>query len=266
MINNYHTHTFLCDGVGEPEEYVLQALKLGCSEIGFSGHSYAPWDKTCLGMDSESFLRYRDLIYKCKNKYRDIKIYCGLELDYYSQVETDGLDFIIGAVHYVKKQNTYIPVDYSVEVLKKEISELYNGDFYAFAKDYFNLVADLYNKTKCDIIAHFDLITKLNKNGILFNQSEPIYQKSALNAVNSLAKLPCVIEVNTGGIARGYKSSFYPDEFVLDEFARLGKSFVLASDCHNSKNLNFGLKEARDFLDKKGYKIVNTLSQIKNNK
>ena len=43
--SNFHTHTILCDGKDRPEELVLEALRLGCPAIGFSGHSYAPYDE-----------------------------------------------------------------------------------------------------------------------------------------------------------------------------------------------------------------------------
>ena len=45
QFSNYHTHTILCDGKDRPEELVLEALRLGCPAIGFSGHSYAPYDE-----------------------------------------------------------------------------------------------------------------------------------------------------------------------------------------------------------------------------
>ena len=45
--SNYHTHTLFCDGSDSPEELVLEAIRLGCPEIGFSGHS-------CLEIDTGS--------------------------------------------------------------------------------------------------------------------------------------------------------------------------------------------------------------------
>ena len=40
MLTNYHTHTRFSDGKGEPEEFVLQALKLGFDALGFSEHEW----------------------------------------------------------------------------------------------------------------------------------------------------------------------------------------------------------------------------------
>ena len=43
--SNFHTHTTFCDGENTPEELAVEALRLGCPAIGFSGHSYAPYDE-----------------------------------------------------------------------------------------------------------------------------------------------------------------------------------------------------------------------------
>ena len=44
MKANYHTHTVFCDGRNTPEELVQEAIRLGCPEIGFSGHSYTSFE------------------------------------------------------------------------------------------------------------------------------------------------------------------------------------------------------------------------------
>ena len=37
---DYHMHTPLCGhAIGSPEEYVVQAIKVGLKEIGFSDHA-----------------------------------------------------------------------------------------------------------------------------------------------------------------------------------------------------------------------------------
>lgn len=50
--SNYHTHSTFCDGKDTPEEMVLEAIRLGCPEIGFSGHSYTDFDETyCMSIE-----------------------------------------------------------------------------------------------------------------------------------------------------------------------------------------------------------------------
>ena len=55
--SNYHTHSTFCDGKDTPEETVLEAIRLGCPELGFSGHSYTSFDDCC--MSPEGTERYR---------------------------------------------------------------------------------------------------------------------------------------------------------------------------------------------------------------
>ena len=48
---NYHTHTCFCDGKDTPEEMVLEAIRLGCKALGFSGHSHTPFDDSFSALD-----------------------------------------------------------------------------------------------------------------------------------------------------------------------------------------------------------------------
>ena len=44
VISNFHTHTVYSDGKDTPEDIILEALRLGCSAIGFSDDSYTAFD------------------------------------------------------------------------------------------------------------------------------------------------------------------------------------------------------------------------------
>ena len=158
--SNYHTHTLFCDGSDSPEELVLEAIRLGCPEIGFSGHSCLEIDTG--SMTADGMEKYCSEIQRLKARYAEkIKILLGIEQDYFSELpHKESFDFIIGAVHYVEKGGNLCPVDETREQFLKTVDDLYHGDFYSFAEDYYATVADLYRKTQCNVIAHFDLITK----------------------------------------------------------------------------------------------------------
>ena len=172
--SNFHTHTVYCDGKDTTEELVQKAIELGCPALGFSGHSYTAYDEEyCMSRDDT--LKYLDEIKVLKEKYADkIKIYTGIEYDYYSEEPTDSFDYIIGAVHAVFKDGEYIAVDLSLDDLTFKINKHYDGDAMAFAEDYYKLVGNLYNKTKCDVIAHFDLLTKFNEITPLLTQKASV--------------------------------------------------------------------------------------------
>ena len=57
-----------------------------------------------------------------------------------------------------------------------------------------------------------------------------------------------IIEINTGAMARGYRSVPYPAAFILRELAKSDCSVILGSDCHDKEQLNFGFKKAEMIL------------------
>jgi len=238
--SNYHTHTQFCDGKNHPEEIVREAIRLGCPELGFSGHCYTFFDESYC-MSQAGTRAYVASIRELQEKYRDkIRILLGIEQDYYSAMPTDEYDYVIGSVHYIKKGDFYLPVDESKEIQLENVRRFYNGDFYGFVEDYYEVVADLYRKTRCQIVGHFDLIKKFNSLQDLFDPQHPRYQAAANKALSALMSLPVVLEVNTGGIARGYIKEPYPARDVLTQWLESGKPILFASDCHNTEQLLFG--------------------------
>ena len=248
MLYNYHTHTTYCDGRDTPEEMVQKAIELGISELGFSGHSYTEFDKEYC-MSPENTELYKKEITALKEKYRNkIKILLGIECDYLSNISFEGYDFIIGSVHYILKNGEYLYVDYSRDKQIEAVNRYYDGDFYAYIEDYYAVVADIYNKTKCDIIGHFDLITKYNGDGSLFDTSHPRYIAAWQKAADAVIKTPAVVEINTGAIARGYTKKPYPAEDIIAYFNGKGKKLIFSSDCHNKDNLLCGYEEVKKYL------------------
>ena len=236
-MSNYHTHTVYCDGNDTPEALVLEAIRLGCPSIGFSGHSFTEFDQSYC-MSREKTEEYKREVRALKEKYRgQIEILLGVEQDYYSEEPTDEYDYVIGSVHYILKDGVYLTVDWTREQQEEDVKIYYGGDFYAYAEDYYKIVADIYRKTKCDIVGHFDLITKFNQDDALFDTKDERYRNAALAAVRALLKTPAAFEINTGAIARGLRTEPYPAKFILDEIYREGGEVLITSDCHAKENL-----------------------------
>lgn len=239
--SNYHTHSTFCDGKDTPEEMVLEAIRLGCPEIGFSGHSHTDFDETyCMSIEGTE--QYKKCIRELAEKYRDkIRILLGVEQDYFSDASINGYDYVIGSVHYIKKDGAYLTVDESADRMKKDVANHYGGDFYAYIEDYYALIGDIYNKTKCNIVGHFDLVTKFNEDDSLFDTSHPRYIAASDNALKKLLATPAIFEINTGAIARGYRKTPYPEKRLLNIILQSGKTVVRNSDCHNKSYLLYGL-------------------------
>lgn len=237
---NYHTHTCFCDGKNTPEEMVLEAIRLGCREIGFSGHSHTPFDDSFC-MSKENTLSYIAAVKQLQKTYANkIKIYLGIEQDYHSPESTEGYDYIIGSVHYVEKDGIHLSVDESKQTQIDIVNRYYGGDFYSFAEDYYAVVADVYRKTKCHIIGHFDLIAKFNRERDLFDPHHPRYRAAAQKALTALLDAPAILEVNTGAMSRGYTTEPYPSRDILDQWVKAGKKIIFSSDCHSKEHILFG--------------------------
>lgn len=254
--NNYHTHTTFCDGNNTVEEMVLAAIGAGCGELGFSGHSYLDFDASWT-MTPEKAEAYRRTVADLKRKYASkISLRLGIEQDYCSDTAELALyDYVIGAVHCVFKDGNYISVDASADILKEGVDRYYAGDMIAFAEDYFALVGDVYEKTKCDIIAHFDLLTKFG----IIDTEDSRYIAAEQSALKKLIDTPAVFEINTGAISRGFTDKPYPNERVMARLADVGKEVILSSDSHSTDTILFGFDAARALCKKYGLKIRTTL-------
>ena len=248
MLYNFHTHTTYCDGKSTAEEMVQKAIELGFTKLGFSGHSYTEFDlEPC--MTREGTEEYKKEITALKEKYKDkIEILLGIEYDYHSIEPLDCYDYILGSVHYIYKNGKYHCIDLSRQLQIDTVNECYNGDFYSYIEDYYKTVADVYNKTKCDIIGHFDLITKYNGDDGLFDTNHPRYIAAWKAAADAIIKTPAVVEINTGGIARGHLNRPYPSKEIIDYFKQNGKRLIFSSDCHNKDYLLCGYDEVKKLL------------------
>ena len=233
---NYHTHTCFCDGRDTPEQLVREAIRLGCPALGFSGHSYAPYDAAC--MPKERILPYQAEIRRLQAVYSgQLRILLGIEQDYYSDEPTEAYDYVIGAVHNLRHGSEYRSVDHTRERLIAIVDDWFGGDWYALAEEYYALVGDLYEKTHCRVIAHFDLIEKFNEAGDLFDRTHPRYRAAALGALERLKTAPVIFEINTGAIARGCRTTPYPDAFLLRAMQSAHVPLMLNSDCHDRRFL-----------------------------
>lgn len=261
IVSTYHTHSTYSDGKNTLEEMVLSAIENGMKEIGFSDH--APTDFYCeWSVRAQRLNEYKKEVLKLKEQYKDkIKIYLGIEQDYYS-IKAEGYEYILGSVHYIYKNGKYLELDYSAERTKENIDLYYDGDALAYCEDYYKLVGDVVEKTGCKIIGHFDLITKFNEKMPLIDVSHPRYVKAYKDALDKLLKTDAIFEINTGAISRGYRTSPYPSEEIIDYIAKSGKKFAICSDSHSVDSVACNLELEREKLDKKGYLYIKSLTEI----
>jgi histidinol-phosphatase (PHP family) len=232
------------------------ALASGLDALGFSGHSYTFFDESWC-MSPAGTAEYRREIEALREAYAGkLEILCGVEQDYYSLESTAGYDYVIGSVHYVWGGGAFLPVDESPEHLRAGAEKAFGGDIYAFAEAYFDTVSRITEIPGCRVVGHFDLIAKFNEQEPLFDEGHPRYIAAWQAAAEKLLNSGLPFELNTGAIARGYRSVPYPAPPILRYLAERGARFLLSSDSHRPETLCFGFDRWRRELLSLGGKLA----------
>ena len=260
---NFHTHTLFCDGKNTPEEMVKSAIEKGFTALGFSGHSYIDFECGWC-MTKEGTKEYIKTIRALAEKYvGEINIYCGTEHDVLSSINKSDYDYTLGAVHYLSFGDEHFDVDASAQCQLETAERFLGGSMIEYAIQYFREAGTILDRTDADIIAHFDLLTKFNEHGELFDTSDRRYILAYTEALDMLIPYGKPFEINTGAIARGKRETPYPSIEIADYIHSKGGYFILTSDCHNAAMLDCYYDEALKMYSK--YNIVSFEEILKNN-
>lgn len=253
MLTNYHTHTTFCDGKNYPEEIVKYAIEQGYDAIGFSGHGYTPFDLSYCMTDTNGYIKEIKVL---REKYRDkLQIYLGVEEDAFSIVNRRTFDYMIGSLHYVYREGEYFSVDSDAETLKKCL-KAFDFDALKLSEAYYSSFCEYISKRKPDIVGHFDLLTKFEETDTDYFLNNRGYLRLAEKYMMEALKNDVIFEVNTGAIARGYRSKPYPCENLLHIIKQEGGRIMLSSDCHRAENLACHFKETKKLLKDIGFEYV----------
>lgn len=241
-----HTHSTFSDGANSPEEMVEAALARGMTCLGISDHSYTSFDlPPCV--PKERLEERRRVIAELKEKYRGrIELYCGIEQEFYSDFPAEGYDYVIGSVHYLLLDGGYYHVDNTPEMLREAAERFFGGDMYALCEEYFRTAARVVDRTDCDIIGHFDLISKFNEKEHFFDESDPRYVAAWTAALDQLLPYGRPFEINTGAMSRGWRTSPYPNADMIAYIRARGGKLLLSSDSHSAKTLCYGFESYED--------------------
>jgi len=251
-----HTHSILCDGNNTLSEMAAAAYAAGVRYFGASGHSHTP-----APMDQDNVLpadltEYRTEVARLRAEYAGrMDMLLGLEWDSRSDASPPpDLDYWIGSVHDLYDPDTgkYYPIDWKAEYLAACCVEMFHGDFPALIRQYYADVATAAAK-KPTILGHLDQIVKLNGDGSLFDESDRHYRDAALFALHSADPQATLLEVNTGGVFRGYRKAPYPALFLLKEWRKMGGRILLTADSHSVDSIVFGYDMAAEVARAAGF-------------
>jgi histidinol-phosphatase (PHP family) len=260
-IINLHTHTTFSDGTSTPEEFIIKALGAGLYGIGFSDHAYVPASYDIgFSMKQNVVPEYFKELHRLKEKYRgQLEIYIGLEGDNSYMPGRDGLDYLIGSVHYLydKAAGMYYCVDdYSDRPIERIRDEMAGGDMQKAVEIYYETVAGMALSHKPDILGHFDLIVKRNASGKYFDSTSDWYLRATARAVEAVKESGCILEINTGAVNRGYTVNPYPETPVLKQVFAAGIPVTISSDAHRADDLLSNFTLAKSVLRETGYRSI----------
>ena len=258
---NFHTHSTFCDGKNPPEETAAFAAANGFTHLGFSGHMDPD-----IHMDIDA---YYAAIRSLQEQYAGrMDILRGIELDtLYDPSCARGAEYVIGSTHFLDVPSEIpMSVDSSPEHLAQLCREFFGGDYYALAKAYYRVEAQVHERTGCTFIGHYDLVVRFNDDMRFLDEEDPRYRKYALETLEYLAGLKIPFEINCGAVNRGRKKDLYPNRFLLQALHDFGGEIVISSDAHRKELLSGAFDAAVSAALACGFTHTNILEHTRDGK
>ena len=250
-------HTPLCGhAIGDPSEYVEQALKVGLSEIGFSDHApLVSHEDARYTMNYSQLPLYHEMIHRVQAKYKDFTIKLGLEADFVPgfEKETKAIlsgypyDFVIGSVHFIDRWAFDDP-DEKIKWKDKDIDRVY--------RDYYKLLRQSAESGLYDIIGHVDLVKKFGHRATEDLTGE--IQKTAKVFKNT----GVTIEINTSGLRKPVQE-IYPSLSVLKIYKKANVPITFSSDSHDPKDVGRDYDKAAALAKEAGYEEYSVFKKRK---
>jgi histidinol-phosphatase (PHP family) len=252
---DYHIHTKLCGhAVGEPKEYVREAVKRGLTEIGFADHMpLLRIRDEHLAMEPYQLPHYISLINKLRDSASGITVRLGIEMDYFpdqmdeiwAAAEGIEFDYVYGAVHYIDGWGFGD---------SRRLSSYQGRDPDETYERYFDLFCKAAREGGFDIMAHPDLV---KKHGIVSSvPMDDMYETAA----RTLRDAGVAIEINTSGL-RMRAVEPYPSLPFLKTCARHGVAVTLGSDAHAPHQVGMDFDIALRMLERAGITEIATFER-----
>ena len=250
---NTHCHTGYCGHAeGDVSEYTRIAHEAGLKTLAFTDHF--PLTKKFDHNDYLSVLRsdlpsYKQDVLDMREKYPDMEILLGCELDYLGsyedrttiEEELEDFDLVLGSVHFVDAW----PFDDPAQAGKWEepgaVDDIWkrNVDLWCEA------ASDV--SYRFEVMSHPDLAKKFDHYPSF--DLAPYYKRMA-DAANAGGRM---IEVNTSGSYYKCKDMF-PCIDLLAEFNHAEVPATVGTDAHVPENVTRDIERGYDRLREAGYK------------
>ena len=272
-----HTHTTFCDGTADVQTMCEAAFARGFSSIGFSSHipiTKKMGIKNDCNMPDEKLDEYIDTVLAARKRWTGkLAVFLGMEVDYIhglfgpadADIQALPLDYILGAVHYCISPKNGEP--FNADELPEDFADvlqLFDNDGRALCETYFDSYRAMIAAGGCDILAHLDLIKKNNDRFRFFSPNDNWYTECLVKTADLIAaartgktggRMP-VVEVNTGGMIRGFSTEPYPSPDMLKLLQQRNVPLVVNADVHAPDQLGGLYETAMETMRQAGYKTM----------
>lgn len=270
ILGNHHTHSTFCDGSVSPRDMAQAAMDQGLAVLGFSAHGPLPFE-TGWTMEAARMGEYCGEIRSLQQEFSGrLEILLGFEMDWIPGIRVPGdefwqgvdRDYAIGSVHFLKSPDGRL---YTIDDTAANVGSVrdiwYPKDASPMARDYYRELRALIAHGGFDILGHFDLVRKNNRELGLYDPEADWYRKEVQETLEVLAWNPVVVEVNTGGMARGRTDSPYPELWMLSRMRELGIQVMINADAHAPEHLLAHRQAALDLVEAAGYREIQVLTR-----
>jgi len=250
MLTNYHTHHYRCGHAkGEIEDYVLEAIKHGYTELGISCHvPYKDFPEvgTSQRMNFEDLPLYLNEIDHLQKKYPEIKILKSLECEYFPSIHeyikelAAQTDYLILAGHFIENDGVY-------------------KDAFSFTKPeqltrYAEQLEVAMSTGLFKFLAHPDLFM------ILYPEWDAVCEETTHKIAQAANKYDVMLEVNANGLRR--KNQPYPSQefwsIIATHYPQT--KVIVNADCHEPDFLNDAyMQRARDIAEDLNLNVITML-------
>lgn len=269
QFTNYHAHSHFSDGRGAPEAYLREAIRQNLVAYGFSDHAPILFDpsRPYVFMTLQKLSEYLAEVERLKEAYSSqIQVYKGLEVDYVpgvidvnsEHIRNAGLDYTVGAIHFVDYMKDGRPWRFaaSERFFVKGLEQIFNNDIQACVRRYYCLIREMAQRRPPDIVAHLDLIKKMNLGERYFSERSLWYREEVMKTLEIIAKAGLILEVNTQAHYKHGLGDTYPSKWILKAANELGVPFQLASDAHRPEDITKGIFHAAHTLYNLGVETI----------
>ena len=251
MLIDYHMHTRLTDGAGEPVEYARVALERGLHEIGCSEHAPLGTRDTDWTLKEADLATYVGMVREAQRRFPQLTIKLGLEVDFFPGREDwirhlarlHPWDFFLGSVHFIGDW----PIDLSAEKWTgQDVNERW--------REYFDLWTQAARTRLFDSLAHPDLPKKFGHRPTI-----PVTDRYRA-ALRAVAEADVAIEISTAGLRKPCRE-IYPGEDFLHLARQLDIPITLGSDAHIPQDTGADFDKAVALARRCGYDRICRFTQ-----